>query len=175
VRHVLALILSITAGQAAWARVAADLTDVASFCAAVAAGDLETLAHAEQRLDAVKLDIDAIRTLEARRHKTALDLAAAGAQVAALRLEVDALREHRAQLSLAMLWERRLIEADIRSESQELHRLQRIVFRFTRELGEIEIDLAVRRRRSDARTRAAVAIWESDLRRCVADNRERLR
>jgi hypothetical protein len=175
VRYTRALIVAFLAVGGLSARADAELADVTRFCAAMAGANSAALDWAQARIEAIKREIAALVTLRAKRDRVAADTAAARAQVANQRRDIEALRMQVAHLSPAMIEERRLASADLMARLEVLDRYRQTEGVLEIELGGIDAEIAARRAHADSPALATVATSESELRRCLADRRERLR
>lgn len=174
-RNTRALIVAFLALGGPSARADAELADVARFCSAMADANGAALDRAQARIDAIKGEIAALVALRAKRDRVAADAVAARAQIANQRRDVEALRVQLAHLSPAMIEERRLASADLVAHLEVLDRYLQTEGVLEIELGGIDAEIAARRAHADRPALATVATWESELRRCLADRRERLR
>lgn len=163
-QRALALILVVVTGHDAAAQIStnpyAKFVDVRAFCAALADANSQALGLAEKQIDVIKREIAVIAALQAKRGKVAAEAVEARARVAVQRRDVDELKTRLSHLSPAMIEERRMVGADLMAHLEVLDR-----FRQTEAVLEIEL----------AGIEAEIAAKESDLRRCIADRRDRLR
>lgn len=174
-RHALALILFLADASGATAQGEIDLTNVATFCAAIATADGRALDLAERRIDAIKGELDAIAELETRRTRVSADAVKARSRVEIQRRDAEALREQLSHLSPAMIEERRVVGADLTAHLDVLLRYQQDEALLGLELARLDAELAARQAQIDGRVRAALSAAEPDLRRCIGARRALLR
>lgn len=174
-RHACALIIVLLAGHSASARGDADidalLVDVHAFCSAMIDAPSRTLDLAEQRLEAIKREIEAIATLRVKRERTAADAAAARSRVANQRRAAEELKTRLSHLSPTMVEDRRLVGADLAAHLEVLDRYRQTEAVLAIELAGIDAEITAK----GMPALATVSTSEADLRRCIAEGRRRLK